>query len=191
MFKLTLLILTNDRSVWIMFMVDILFYSLVISYVDRVAPGKYGVAEKWYFLFLPSYWCPANKVTDQEEDTVSSVEDASMFEEQPTGLKAGIKVNNLRKEFKKKFGGETVRAVNGVSFSAYEGEITALLGHNGAGKTTTMSVLTGMFSPSSGSAVINGHNINHSMDKVNLSFNPSLLFMQTFIIHSHPCNAPL
>ena len=33
-----------------------------------------------------------------------------------------------------KFGGETVYAVNGVTFSAYEGEITALLGHNGAGK---------------------------------------------------------
>ena len=46
------------------------------------------------------------------------------------------------------FGGETVKAVNGVTFSAYEDEITALLGHNGAGKTTTMSVLTGLFSVS-------------------------------------------
>ena len=62
-----------------------------------------------------------------------------------------------------------MRAVNGVSFSAYEGEITALLGHNGAGKTTTMSVLTGMFSPTSGSAFINGHNIITSMDKVRQS----------------------
>ena len=31
------------------------------------------------------------------------------------------------------FGGDTVKAVNGVSFSAYHGEITTLLGHNGAG----------------------------------------------------------
>lgn len=38
--------------------------------------------------------------------------------------------------------GDTV-AVDGVSFSAFRGHITALLGHNGAGKTTTMSVLTG------------------------------------------------
>ena len=62
-----------------------------------------------------------------------------------------------------------MKAVNGVTFSAYEGEITALLGHNGAGKTTTMSMLTGMFSPSSGSAHISGHNIATDMDLVRQS----------------------
>ena len=41
--------------------------------------------------------------------------------------------------------GNEVLAVDSVSFSAYDGQITALLGHNGAGKTTTMSVLTGKF----------------------------------------------
>jgi ABC-type multidrug transport system ATPase subunit len=39
--------------------------------------------------------------------------------------------------------GQEVVAVDSVSFSAYDSQITALLGHNGAGKTTTMSVLTG------------------------------------------------
>ena len=39
--------------------------------------------------------------------------------------------------------GTEVLAVDSVSFSAYDSQITALLGHNGAGKTTTMSVLTG------------------------------------------------
>jgi ABC-type multidrug transport system ATPase subunit len=39
--------------------------------------------------------------------------------------------------------GQEVVAVDSVSFSAYNSQITALLGHNGAGKTTTMSVLTG------------------------------------------------
>ncbi len=39
--------------------------------------------------------------------------------------------------------GDEVHAVNGVRFSAFRNEITALLGHNGAGKTTTMSILTG------------------------------------------------
>ena len=40
--------------------------------------------------------------------------------------------------------GNEVVAVDSVSFSAYNSQITALLGHNGAGKTTTMSVLTGV-----------------------------------------------
>ena len=38
----------------------------------------------------------------------------------------------------------------------YEGEITALLGHNGAGKTTLINMLTGMLSPTSGTASIYG-----------------------------------
>ena len=67
------------------------------------------------------------------------------------------------------FGGETVKAVNGVTFSTFEDEITALLGHNGAGKTTTMSVLTGLFSASAGSAYINGHDIGTSMAAVRRS----------------------
>ena len=52
-----------------------------------------------------------------------------------------LKVNKLRKVFR---GRKEVVAVNNVSFNAYNGEITALLGHNGAGKTTTMAMLTGM-----------------------------------------------
>ena len=63
---------------------------------------------------------------------------------------------NLRKVF---HGKKEVIAVDDVSFNAFQGEITALLGHNGAGKTTTMSMLTGLFSPSSGEARINGYNI--------------------------------
>ena len=67
---------------------------------------------------------------------------------------------NLRKVFR---GKRDVVAVAGVSFNAFQGEITALLGHNGAGKTTTMSMLTGLFSPSSGEARINGFNIRTAM----------------------------
>ena len=45
-----------------------------------------------------------------------------------------IIVNDLHKSFKAKTG--TVHAVQGVSFTANDGEITGLLGPNGAGKTT-------------------------------------------------------
>lgn len=48
----------------------------------------------------------------------------------------------------------------------YNGEITALLGHNGAGKTTTMSILTGMFSPTSGHVSIHDYNIRTQMGNV-------------------------
>ena len=65
--------------------------------------------------------------------------------------------------------GGTVQAVNSVSFKAYEGQITALLGHNGAGKSTTMNILTGMLSASGGSAIINGYSIENQMSSIRQS----------------------
>ena len=65
-----------------------------------------------------------------------------------------IEVNDLHKSFASKTG--TVRAVQGVSFSARDGEITGLLGPNGAGKTTTLRMLYTLMSPESGSVSIDG-----------------------------------
>jgi ABC-2 type transport system ATP-binding protein len=50
-------------------------------------------------------------------------------------------------------------AVKGVSFDVREGEIFSLLGPNGAGKTTTISVLSTLYAPTSGDAVIGGHSV--------------------------------
>ena len=54
--------------------------------------------------------------------------------------------------------GET-NAVNGLNLKVEAGEIFGFLGHNGAGKTTTISMLTTLISPTSGSAKINGYDI--------------------------------
>jgi sodium transport system ATP-binding protein len=65
-----------------------------------------------------------------------------------------INVNDLHKSFKTKTG--TVQAVQGVSFTAHDGEITGLLGPNGAGKTTCLRMLYTLMSPESGSISIDG-----------------------------------
>ena len=49
-----------------------------------------------------------------------------------------------------------VRAVDGVSFTARDGEITGLLGPNGAGKTTTLRVLYTLMQPDSGRVLVDG-----------------------------------
>lgn len=50
-------------------------------------------------------------------------------------------------------------AVKGVSFDIKEGEIFSMLGPNGAGKTTTISMLSTLYTPTSGDASIGGHSI--------------------------------
>lgn len=61
-----------------------------------------------------------------------------------------IQVENLHKTF-----GE-VRAVDGVSFTARDGEITGLLGPNGAGKTTTLRMLYTLMRPDTGRVLVDG-----------------------------------
>ena len=56
-----------------------------------------------------------------------------------------------------------------LSLNMYEGQITALLGHNGAGKTTTMSVLTGLFPPTSGTALISGNSVTKDINLIRRS----------------------
>ena len=65
-----------------------------------------------------------------------------------------ITVNDLHKHFKTKTG--TVHAVQGVGFSAPDGQITGLLGPNGAGKTTTLRMLYTLMQPDSGSIEVDG-----------------------------------
>ncbi len=64
-----------------------------------------------------------------------------------------LEVKNLKKSF------GDFQAVKGVSFSVKEGEVLGFLGPNGAGKSTTMRMITGFLPPTSGTAVIDGHDI--------------------------------
>ena len=65
-----------------------------------------------------------------------------------------IEVDTLRKSFVSR--GGTIRAVDGVSFRARDGEITGLLGPNGAGKTTTLRMLYTLMRPDEGRVLVDG-----------------------------------
>lgn len=65
-----------------------------------------------------------------------------------------ISANDLHKSFRSRTG--LVRAVEGVSFEARDGEITGLLGPNGAGKTTTLRMLYTLMRPDAGHVLVDG-----------------------------------
>lgn len=77
-----------------------------------------------------------------------------------------IVVQALRKVYKKKAGTPQKIAVQSLYLHVEKGECFGLLGPNGAGKTTTISMLTGLFPPSSGDAFIGGFSILEDMSKI-------------------------
>jgi len=63
----------------------------------------------------------------------------------------------------KRFGEHT--AVDCLSFQVAQGTIHSLLGPNGAGKTTVLNMLSGVIKPTSGSALILGHDVVKEPEK--------------------------
>lgn len=72
-----------------------------------------------------------------------------------TGDKQSVAVQV--KSLDKQFG--NIHAVRNVSFSVNHGEVLGFLGPNGAGKSTTMKMITGFLEPTSGTVIVNGHDV--------------------------------
>jgi ABC-2 type transport system ATP-binding protein len=71
-----------------------------------------------------------------------------------------ISVSNLTKNY------GNFKAVKGISFDVYEGEIFGLLGPNGAGKSTTLEIIETLREKTSGEIVVNGMNLDGNADKI-------------------------
>mgnify|MGYP005778834407 FL=1 len=78
-------------------------------------------------------------------------------------------------------------AVDGLSFSAYRGEIYGLLGPNGAGKTTTLRILSTLIRPDEGDAFVGGCSVLREGEKVRdkIGFMTSELKLEGFFTPSY------
>uniref|UniRef100_A0A3Q2DBH9 ATP-binding cassette, sub-family A (ABC1), member 1A n=1 Tax=Cyprinodon variegatus TaxID=28743 RepID=A0A3Q2DBH9_CYPVA len=138
---------------------DAMLYGIMTWYIEAVFPGQYGIPRPWYFPFTRTYWCGEkenkNINTPLSKKTVCTEED-------PSHIEPGVYIENLVKIYSH---GNKL-AVDGLTLKFYEGQITSFLGHNGAGKTTTMSILTGLFPPTSGTAYILGKDIRSELSTI-------------------------
>nr|XP_025875051.1 ATP-binding cassette sub-family A member 7 [Vulpes vulpes] len=142
-------------------LLDAVLYGLATWYLEGVCPGQYGIPKPWTFPLRRSYWLgPCSPVASPPPPTPRDPE--ALTEEVPPGLTPGVSVRGLEKRFP----GNPQPALRGLTLDFYEGHVTALLGHNGAGKTTTLSILSGLFPPTGGSAYILGHDIQSSLAAV-------------------------
>ncbi|XP_033976695.1 phospholipid-transporting ATPase ABCA1-like isoform X1 [Trematomus bernacchii] len=141
---------------------DAVLYGIMTWYFEAVFPGQYGIPRPWYFPFTKSYWC-GEKENPNISTPLSKKGNAEVcIEEEPSHIEPGVYIENLVKVYSH---GNKL-AVDGLSLRFYKGQITSFLGHNGAGKTTIMSILTGLFPPTSGTAYIHGKDIRSELSTI-------------------------
>jgi len=75
------------------------------------------------------------------------------MENNKTNNEVMIECRDLTKDY------DGLRALDNLNLDIIKGEIFAFVGPNGAGKTTTMNLLVGLIEPTSGDAIIDGHDI--------------------------------
>lgn len=74
-------------------------------------------------------------------------------------IMAILEVNNVKKIYTTRFGGNQVQALSNINFSVEKGEYVAIMGESGSGKTTLLNILAALDKPTGGEVLLNGKNI--------------------------------
>jgi len=83
---------------------------------------------------------------------------------------AMLEVQNLKKIYSTRFGGNKVQALDEVSFSIDAGEYVAVMGESGSGKTTLLNLLASLDKPTSGDILLDGVSFSKIKNKDLCSF---------------------
>ncbi|XP_051020674.1 ATP-binding cassette sub-family A member 13 [Acomys russatus] len=160
---------------WVCWMIlfDSILYFLCGWYFSNLVPGMFGLGKPWYFPFTASYWKSVCGLMEKRRHSLSS---GLFFFHEDLGNKGfsqqngpgeleesnpGVSLISVTKEYE----GHKV-AVRELTLTFHRDQITALLGTNGAGKTTIISMLMGIYPPTSGTIIINGKNLQTDLPKV-------------------------
>lgn len=76
-----------------------------------------------------------------------------------------LEVNNVKKIYTTRFGGNKVQALSNVTFSVEDGEYVAIMGESGSGKTTLLNILAALDKPTSGEIRLKGTELSSIKEK--------------------------
>ena len=88
-----------------------------------------------------------------------------------------IRMVGITKEF------PGVKALDNISFDIMPGEVHVLIGENGAGKSTLMKILSGVYTPTSGKIICNGHEYNALTTGLSYEEGISIVYQELSVIN--------
>ncbi|KAI8845059.1 hypothetical protein BJ741DRAFT_644553 [Chytriomyces cf. hyalinus JEL632] len=161
---------TELRTICLFLLADSILFALLAAYLSQVVPSQFGVQKPWHFpvtCFLKRRVETKSKALDldpREDDDVRA--ERARVDAQQHSPTANVVVSHLNKVYPSRKGLGPKIGVRNVTFSEEAGVVLGLLGPNGAGKTTLISILSGLFEGSGGTARIAGFDLKTQTDKV-------------------------
>ena len=139
--------------------------NLLLEFVDRLAIMKNGeiveldgvvnIQKGGKHAYTKKLISSIPSASGQREKGLLSKPDSLNLPKNPI-----LEVKNLKKVFESPglFNKNIIKAVEGVSFEVFEGEIIGLVGESGSGKSTIAKLITRLIRPSAGSIYLHGEN---------------------------------
>uniref|UniRef100_F6YMW2 ABC transporter domain-containing protein n=1 Tax=Ornithorhynchus anatinus TaxID=9258 RepID=F6YMW2_ORNAN len=158
--------MTFGWACW-MILFDSTVYFVCGWYFSNCIPGPFGISQPWYFPFTLSYWqnlCILEKKQHPSEHSDIFFLNGHYREKGSwllvmRSLLFGHTIGVALTSVTKMYNDNRKTAVKDLTLTFYRNQITALLGPNGTGKTTIISMLAGLYPPTSGIITINGKNM--------------------------------
>ncbi|KAJ3013234.1 hypothetical protein HKX48_005863 [Thoreauomyces humboldtii] len=150
-------------------------------YVRHVLPAEYGVRKKWHFpITQPLGWTskssasppPSSKPSTSSVTVPNAREDDDVRAERlrvqsnAHSTSCPLVIKNLHKAYPPRHGLGSKVALEDITLALDASQVFGLLGQNGAGKTTLISILTGLYTPTRGTASIAGYDVTSQIDEI-------------------------
>ena len=169
--------------------VEIFIFLFLAWYLESIFPTEFGIKRPWHFIFSEPYSAyitfmrkrQNGGVAPDEEAYLALSIDADETKYEDADVKAerdrllapdfngepyALVMKNMRKVYAGRGGAGPKLAVKDVSIAVEKNTVFGLLGPNGAGKTTLISILTGLYEASTGTATIAGFDVKRQTSEV-------------------------